>query len=1144
MSASYPDHDLRWAHLSSARWFAAKGRDATLTAIHPLGRLTPPGDFPTLGLEIAEVAIPGGPTEYYLLTLLWRRLDGVGDPTAAPVLGTEWSETYGEVTVHDASLDPAGQRLLLQWLLRAGALSAGGDAVRAEVAAALPPELTAELPPRRFGGEQSNTSVLYGDVALLKLFRRLEVGANLDIEVHRELARTGAVVDLYGSAHAVWSSASGARLSADVAMLVQQLREARDGWELAVAAASSGADFTGHAADLGRALAEVHSALAERFGTASVEGAPLAERMVGRLTDTAAEVPALQPLVDRLRDRFAVLGRSRVTVQRVHGDFHLGQTLYAAADADNLARSAGSAGASGPAAAQGAAAAHGADPAEEGAGPAKAWYIIDFEGEPLKTLAQRREPDTRWRDIAGMVRSIDYAGAAAGAAGRTPEQAEAWVRETTAAFLAGYAGPGSAEEADAAELVPDADLIEAYVADKAIYEVLYEARNRPDWLHIPLDALRRLTTDPFTIGGHTMTDNFFGDIHGWDFEGFHTGGDTEAWKRLGAHLVTVTDESGTEISGTRFTVWAPNAKEVRVFGDFCDWDGDAHPMRLIPHTGVWGIFLPGVGAGAVYKFKVRGADDRWIDRADPYARYAEQPPATASVVIADSDYEWNDDAWLEHRRNSKLYQEPMAIYEVHLGGWRRGKSYQDLATELVEYVSWQGYTHVEFMPVAQHPYEPSWGYQVTGYFAPQSAWGTPDELRYLIDKLHEAGIGVLLDWVPGHFPKDEWALGRFDGTALYEHADPRQGEQPDWGTYVFNFGRNEVKSFLVSNALYWIQEFHFDGLRIDAVASMLYLDYSRGDNWVPNIYGGRENLEAIDLLRYVNKHLYERQPGVVLIAEESTSFPGITKPVHHGGLGFGFKWNMGWMNDSLGYLSLDPIYRQYHHNEMTFAMVYSFSENFILPISHDEVVHGKGAMVTKIPGDDWQKFATLRAFYAFMWSHPGKQLLFMGSEFGQRSEFNESAGLEWWVSDLWGHRGVQLLMRRLNEVYRHVPALWKLDTDPAGFRWIDADDAGGNVFSYLRNDGAGDQVAVVVNFSPAPREDYRIGLPTEGVWTEILNTDLPEFNGTGGYVNHQVVATEIPSNHLPASASVLVPPLGAVWLRFDPHGVRDDQSTN
>ena len=630
-----------------------------------------------------------------------------------------------------------------------------------------------------------------------------------------------------------------------------------------------------------------------------------------------------------------------------------------------------------------------------------------------------------------------------------------------------------------------------------------------------------------------MAHDRFGGLTGWDFEGWHNGGDTEAWKRLGSHVVTVTDDERGDITGVRFAVWAPNAQAVQVIGDFNWWTGDA--MELIPGSGVWGTFIEGIGEGTLYKYRILGSDGHWHEKVDPMARFSEQAPANASIVY-ESKYLWSDEEWMKRRAEARPHSEPMSIYEVHLGSWRRGKSYLDLADELVQYVQWQGYTHVEFMPLAEHPFEPSWGYQVTGYFSPSSRFGKPDDLRYLIDRLHQAGIGVIMDWVPGHFPKDDWALGRFDGTALYEHADPRQGEHMDWGTYIFNYGRNEVKSFLVSNALYWLEEFHVDGLRVDAVASMLYLDYSREEGqWVPNQYGGRENLEAIDFLRYVNRHLYERQPGVVMIAEESTSFPGVTKPVHYGGLGFGFKWNMGWMNDSLRYLELDPIYRQYEHNLMTFAMVYAYSENFILPISHDEVVHGKGSMINKVPQDDWRKFATLRAFYSFMWGFPGKQLIFMGQEFGQRPEFNEAVSLEWWVSDLWGHGGLQRLFRDLNLTYRANRPLHELDSDPAGFQWLNADDARNNLFSWIRRDFAGNEIACFVNFSPEPQPNYRVGMPRSGVWEEILNTDSLAYDGSGQFGNlGRVIARSVPGDlHNPASASVNVPPLGAVWLRYD-----------
>ena len=625
-----------------------------------------------------------------------------------------------------------------------------------------------------------------------------------------------------------------------------------------------------------------------------------------------------------------------------------------------------------------------------------------------------------------------------------------------------------------------------------------------------------------------------GRLTGTDLIGFNQGHDSECWKRLGAIVMTVRDSERSDILGTRFAVWALNAREVRVVGDFNAWNGEQDAMQLIPRTGVWALFVEGVENGDLYKFEVMGADGVWRLKADPMARWCEAAPNNASIVHQ-SKYVWGDQQWMWYRGEKKPYREPLSIYEVHLGSWRKGLTYLELAEELVEYVSGLGYTHVEFLPVAEHPYEGSWGYHVTGYFAPTSRLGSPDEFSRLVDALHQAGIGVIMDWVPGHFATDPWALERFDGTALYEHEDPRLGWHPDWGSYIFNFGRNEVKSFLLSNSYYWLHEFHIDGLRIDAVASMLYLDYSREPGeWIPNKYGGNENLDAIELLREVNSHNYRREPGTMLIAEESTSWPGITKDVTKGGLGFGFKWNMGWMNDSLRYYARDPIYRTYHHDEMTFAMSYAYSENYILPISHDEVVHGKGSMFERAPGDEWRKFATMRAFYAFMWSHPGKQLLFMGTDFGQRREFSDQRGLDWEECSKWGHRGVQTLVKDLNKIYREHPALYRRDTDPAGFSWIDADDHGGNVFSYVRYDGQGQMIACLINFSAESRPDYRIGLPSDGIWREILNTDISSYDGSGEFGNlGEVVAKPVPSNAYPASAAVTIPPLAAVWLLFE-----------
>jgi 1,4-alpha-glucan branching enzyme len=603
------------------------------------------------------------------------------------------------------------------------------------------------------------------------------------------------------------------------------------------------------------------------------------------------------------------------------------------------------------------------------------------------------------------------------------------------------------------------------------------------------------------------------------------------WQVLGAHVRGYETPGGT-VTGTSFAVWAPSARGVRVTGDFDYWSGRSFPMRSLGSSGVWELFVPGVGDGARYKFQVLGADGTRREKADPMAFATEVPPANASVVFT-SAHEWADEQWLTSRAATQWQAAPMSIYEVHLGSWRQGLSYIELAGSLVEHVREMGFTHVEFLPVAEHPFGGSWGYQVSSYYAPSSRFGSPDEFRYLVDALHQAGIGVLVDWVPAHFPKDEWALARFDGTPLYEHADPRRGEQPDWGTYVFDFGRREVRNFLVANALYWIEEFHIDGLRVDAVASMLYLDYSRKEGeWLPNVYGGRENLDAVSFLQEVNATVYKRAPGAVTIAEESTAWPGVTRATHLGGLGFGFKWNMGWMHDTLGYVAHEPIHRQYHHHEMTFSMMYAYSEKFVLPISHDEVVHGKGSLLNKVPGDRWQQMATLRALYGYMWAHPGKQLLFMGQEFAQGGEWSEGASLDWWLLDSPDHRGVARLVTDLNRVYHETAALWSQDNDPAGFGWIDADDVAGNVFSFLRYGVDGSILACVANFAAVPHEQYLLGLPRAGRWDEVVNTDADVYLGSGVGNFGGVTAFEEPSHGQPAAARLRVPPLGTLWLRY------------
>ncbi|CAM5344821.1 1,4-alpha-glucan branching enzyme GlgB 1 [Streptomyces purpurascens] len=612
----------------------------------------------------------------------------------------------------------------------------------------------------------------------------------------------------------------------------------------------------------------------------------------------------------------------------------------------------------------------------------------------------------------------------------------------------------------------------------------------------------------------------------------------ELWTALGAHPMT---HEG--VTGTRFSVWAPNAQGVRVAGTFNFWDGTGHVMRSLGSSGVWELFLPDIGEGELYKFEITRPDGSKTLRADPLARRTEVPPATSSVITS-SRYEWGDAEWLDRRAQTPAHEAPFSVYEVHLASWRPGLTYRQLADQLPGYVKNLGFTHVELMPVAEHPFGGSWGYQVTGFYAPTARLGTPDDFRHLVDSLHRAGIGVLMDWVPAHFPRDDWALAEFDGRPLYEHADPLRAAHPDWGTLEFDFGRREVRNFLVSNALYWCEEFHIDGLRVDAVASMLYLDYSReAGQWTPNEHGGRENLDAVAFLQEMNATVYRRVPGVVTIAEESTAWDGVTRATHHegpsgfGGLGFGLKWNMGWMHDSLQYMSHEPVHRKYHHHEMTFSMVYAYSENYVLPISHDEVVHGKRSLVSKMPGDWWQQRAGHRAYLGFMWAHPGKQLLFMGQEFAQGAEWSEAHGPDWWLLDPgYGaepdHRGVRDLVRDLNTVYRATPALWRLDTDPAGFEWVVGDAADDNVLAFLRLDPEGTPILAVSNFAPVARQDYRLGVPEDvPAWHEAVNTDAARYGGSD-ITNPDPVKPEAqPWHGRPASIRLTLPPLSTVWLR-------------
>ena len=663
------------------------------------------------------------------------------------------------------------------------------------------------------------------------------------------------------------------------------------------------------------------------------------------------------------------------------------------------------------------------------------------------------------------------------------------------------------------------------VHEAGFFEAVFPARDRFRY--------RLRAADP-QGGTHEFHDPyaFPATLSDFDLHLLGEGTDLQLYRKFGAHLHEIDG-----VAGVRFAVWAPNAERVSVVGEFNQWDGRRDVMRLHPGVGVWDLFIPDLGAGAIYKYEIKPRDGATFLKADPVGFQSEVRPATASVVHELGAFAWGDAEWMERRAKSDAVHEPFLAYEVHLGSWRwagdRPMTYRELAAELPQYVRDMGFTHVELLPVMEHPYDPSWGYQVTGYFAPTSRFGTPEDFKHLIDEFHRHGIGVILDWVPAHFPRDAAGLRRFDGSPLYEHEDPRQGEHPDWGTMIFNYGRNEVRNFLLANALFWIEEYHADGLRVDAVASMLYLDYSRKEGeWLPNRYGGRENLDAIDFFRQLNRLVREHQPGALMIAEESTAWPGVTQTPDYGGLGFHFKWNMGWMNDFLRFVEHEPVYRKYHFGLLTFSLMYSFSERFVLPISHDEVVHGKRSMLDKMPGDAWQKFANLRLSLGFMWAHPGKQLLFMGSEIGQWQEWSEARPLDWYLLEWPTHRGLQRWVRDLNQLCLAEPAFWQRDETYEGFEWIDFHDVENSVLAFTRKGFAADsEVVVICNFTPVPRERYRIGVRLEGMYRELLNSDAEVYGGSNVGNSGAVEAEPVESHGRPRSLLLTLPPLGILILK-------------
>lgn len=1222
------------AWLPGKRWFAASPGDEEQLHLKPVGGFSLEDPYDRAKLEVRLVEVTHGVNGQPLVLQLPLSYYGHEQEHLQNHLVGVAQDAQGERRyIYDGVADPVFVRTWLDIMASefsddAGQVITSGASPEFKAAASWNREDTGTFQGsvQMIAGEQSNSSVIVRGETLnviVKFFRVLGEGENPDLEVGRALSENGSreVPKLHGWVSGSWSEAS-ARVIGSLCVCTEFIPGAADAWTLAVQSVVDASDFRRHAYELGRTLTRVHAQLVHSFGVkvASKQESnqfrvDLSGRILWALGELGTRFEPYRSQIDQLLQELE--GVNVGSLQRIHGDLHLGQILHNSS-VNSMAE----------------------------------WLVLDFEGEPLRTVEERVRPDSTLRDVVGMMRSFDYACAMAVRNGVGEEESHAWREEIMSEFLRGY-GCESGEE--------ESVLYRALWLDKALYEVVYEERNRPSWVDVPETSVRHFLEKEATMAKQEESLGTSGarrrkesveatvasdlEVHAspsvqpdqpensvhvdasvlekvadgryhapHDVLGAHLRGGkaSSATVRTVAHLataVTLIAEGGERfpmkheyggifvvevpltdaghapdyrievvyegqepivvddpyrylpsvgeldlhligegrheqlwtvlganihrygsVVGVSFAVWAPNAEAVRVKGEFNGWDGRRGSMRSLGSTGIWELFVPDITPGARYKFEILTHAGQWIEKADPMAKGTEVPPLTASRVV-DLGYEFHDNQWMAQRAESDPHNSPMSVYEVHLGSWRPGLDYRQLASELVEYVKWMGFTHVEFMPVAEHPFGGSWGYQVTSYYAPTSRFGHPNDFKFLVDALHQAGIGVLMDWVPAHFPKDSWALARFDGEALYEHADPRLGEHPDWGTLIFNYGRKEVRNFLTANALFWLEEFHIDGLRVDAVASMLYLDYSRkAGEWLPNKYGGRENLEAIDFLQEVNATAYRRSGGVVMIAEESTAFPKVTAATDQGGIGFGLKWNMGWMHDSLSYIAEEPINRKWHHNEATFSLVYAFTENFLLPISHDEVVHGKGSLLRKMPGDRWQQLANVRAFLAWQWAHPGKKLIFMGTEFAQEAEWNEQHGLDWWLTDDPSHRGVQLAAKEVNELYKKYPALWEQDNTPAGFSWINGGDADNNVLSFVRWSSKGDPLVCVVNFSGNPHHGYRIGLPEAGAWSEVLNTDAQQFGGSGVGNGGSVIAEGEPADGQPNSTRLTLPPLAALWL--------------
>jgi 1,4-alpha-glucan branching enzyme len=1173
--------------LKRQRWYAGKARELESVRIVEAAR---PTDFPDgTVFFLVETCYHGGESDTYFVP---ARLAG---GTEAERLAREapgriiarFNGARGDRLLYDGMTDPQVCHALLDAI-------ASGRTIRGEtgeIRAVRTPQFDEARGPSGAPlevilgkAEQSNTAVMFDHRLILKAFRRVEPGINPDFEIGRflgERAHFDRVPTIAGGLEFHRRQSEPTSL----AILQELVPNQGNGWEHALhelsayyeraarrppgaePAPEAGSSFEltdwepppvvrgligsywAAATQLGRRTAELHRALASDPEVPAFAPEPISRADLDDLRQQVEDEfdAALRTLrahlatlpeschgpgsrilrdADRLRHRLRPLPemKARVVKTRVHGDYHLGQVLRAGDD----------------------------------------FIILDFEGEPARSVEERREKQSPLKDVVGMLRSFDYA-AYAGLFEFTrsrPElfdRLEPWARLwqtwTSAAFWREYRAVSGK-----APYIPDDPgslglLLDAYTLDKILYELLYELNNRPDWVCIPLQGIEslikkegeaarapapskepaarpaaqeRLRTGPIT--GTRLSDF---DLY-LLFEGTHY----RSWEKLGAHI---DERHGTR--GTDFAVWAPHASAVSVIGDFNDWDPERHPLRRRGQGGFWEHFIPGVDQGARYKYAITPlAGGERIEKADPYAFYAELRPARASRVWDLSRYEWGDEVWMSSRRKAQAPDAPVSIYEVHLGSWTcvpeenyRWLTYRELAPKLADYAHEMGFTHVELLPIGEHPFDGSWGYETVGYYAPTSRFGAPDDFRFLVDTLHQRGIGVILDWVPGHFPDDPHGLARFDGSPVYEHPDPRRGFQKDWNTFVFDYGSPQVANFLISNALYWLEVHHIDGLRVDAVASMLYLDFSRGPGeWLPNEYGGRENIEAINFLRRLNDRVHAEVPDALMIAEESTSWPMVSRPTGVGGLGFSMKWDLGWMHDTLRYLADDPIFRKYHHDLLTFRGLYASNENFVLPLSHDEVVHGKGSLIVKMPGDDWQKFANLRLLFGWMHAQPGKKLLFMGDEFGQWREWNHDASLDWHLLDQPLHRGLRRWVRDLNTTYRGEPALHRLDfRSAAGFAWADVHDSNQSVISLFRKaDDPEEIILVVCNFTPVPRPNYRIGVPRGGLWQEILNSDATLYGGSGQGNIGGVRTSPVGWHCQYQSANVVLPPLAMIALKW------------